>query len=43
MCGFYCIAFIELVIAGKILLDYISLFSSNNYKCKPWLKAKKNI
>ena len=32
MCGFYCIAFIEFMIAGKILLDYIHLFSPNYYK-----------
>ena len=23
MCGFYCIAFIEYVLAGKTLLDYL--------------------
>ena len=27
MCGFYCIAFIEYMIAGKKLLDYTNLFS----------------
>ena len=27
MCGFYCIAFIEYMIAGKTLLDYTNLFS----------------
>ena len=32
MCGFYCIAFIEYILAGKTLLDYTNLFSSNNYK-----------
>ena len=32
MCGFYCIAFIEYMIAGKTLLDYTNLFSSNYYK-----------
>ena len=30
--GFYCIAFIEYMLAGKTLLDYTNLFSSNNYK-----------
>ena len=34
MCGFYCIAFIEYMIAGKTLLDYINLFSTNDYQKK---------
>ena len=32
MCGFYCIAFIENMLAGKNLLDYTKLFSPNDYK-----------
>ena len=32
MCGFYCIAFIEYMLAGKTLLDYTNLFSPNDYK-----------
>ena len=32
MCGFYCIAFIEFMLAGKTLLDYTNLFSLNGYK-----------
>ena len=32
MCGFYCIAFIENMLAGKTLLDYANLFSPTNYK-----------
>ena len=32
MCGFYCITFIEYVMAGKLLLDYTNLFSPNDYK-----------
>ena len=32
MCGFYCIAFIEYIIAGKTLLDYTILFSLNDYQ-----------
>ena len=32
ICGFYCIAFIEHMIAGKTLPDYINLFSPNEYK-----------
>ena len=30
MCGFFCIAFIEYMLAGKTLLDYS--FSPNDYK-----------
>ena len=32
MCGFYCITFIEYVLAGKSLLGYINLLSANDYK-----------
>ena len=32
MCGFYCITFIEYILAGKTLLDYTNLFSLNGYK-----------
>ena len=32
MCEFYCIAFIEYMLAGKSLLDYTNLFSLNDYK-----------
>ena len=32
MCGFYGIAFIEYMFAGKALLDYTNLFSPNDYK-----------
>ena len=32
MCGFYCIAFIECMLAGKTLLDYTNLFFQNVYK-----------
>ena len=32
MCGFYCIAFIEYVLAGKTLLDYTKSFPLNDYK-----------
>ena len=32
MYGFYCIAFIEYILAGKTLLDYTNLFSLNDYK-----------
>ena len=34
MCGFYYIAFIEYMIAGKTLLDYTSLFAPNDYQKK---------
>ena len=32
MCGFYCIAFKEYMIAVKILLDYTNLFSPGDYQ-----------
>ena len=32
MCGFYCIAFIEYMLAGKTWLGYPNLFSQNDYK-----------
>ena len=32
MCGFYCIAFIEYMVAGKTLLDYNSRNNYKNYK-----------
>ena len=32
MCGFYYIAFIEYMLAGKTLLDYTNLFSLNDHK-----------
>ena len=30
--GYYVIAFIEYMLAGKILLDYADLYSLNNYE-----------
>ena len=32
MCGYFCIAFIEFMLAGKNLLNYTNLFSPNDYK-----------
>ena len=32
MRGFYCIDFIECMLLGKPLLDYVNLFSPNEYK-----------
>ena len=32
LCGFYCIAFKEYMLAGKTLLNYTTLFSTDNYK-----------
>ena len=32
MCGFYCIAFIEYMVAGKTLLDYNYKNNYKNYK-----------
>ena len=31
MCAFYCVAFTECMLSGKTLLDYINLFSPNEY------------
>ena len=31
ICGFYCVAFIEYMLVEKTLLDYINLFSPNDY------------
>ena len=32
LCGFYCIAFMEYMLAGKAFLVYTSLFSPNDHK-----------
>ena len=32
MCEFCCIAFVELMLAGKILLNYTNLFSPNDFQ-----------
>ena len=32
MCGFYCIAFMEYMLAGKTLLHYTTFFYPNGYK-----------
>ena len=32
MCGYFCIAFIDFMLKGKSLLEYINLFSPNKYK-----------
>ena len=32
ICGFYCIAFIEYMLAGKTLFDFTNLFPPNDYK-----------
>ena len=32
MCEFYCNSFIEYMLAGKTLLDYINLISPNDFK-----------
>ena len=31
MCGYVCIGFIDFMLRGKTLLDYINLFSPNDY------------
>ena len=32
MCGYFCIDFIDFMIAGKTLTEYTNLFSPNNFK-----------
>ena len=32
MCGYFCIGFIDFMLAGKILTEYANLFSPNNFK-----------
>ena len=32
MCGFYCIAFIEYILAGKVFLGYTNLFDKIIYR-----------
>ena len=32
MCGYFCIGFIDFMVKAKSLLDYINLFSPNNYE-----------
>ena len=32
MCGFYCVAFIDYIIAGKSSLDYTNLVPPNDYQ-----------
>ena len=32
MCGYFCIGFIYFMLKGKSLLDYINIFSLNNYE-----------
>ena len=32
MCGYFCIDFIDFMLAGKTLTKYTNLFSSNNFK-----------
>ena len=32
MCGHFCIAFIDFMLAGKTLIEFTNLFSQNNFK-----------
>ena len=32
MCGYFCIGFIDFMLAGKTLIEYTNLFSPNNFK-----------
>ena len=31
MCGYFCIGFIDIMLAGKTLTEFTNLFSSNNF------------
>ena len=32
MCGYFCIGFVDFMLAGKTLAEYTNLFSPNNFK-----------
>ena len=32
MCGYFCIGFIDFMLAGKTLTEYTNLFPPNNFK-----------
>ena len=32
MCGYFCIGFINFMLAGKTLIEFTNLFSPNNFK-----------
>ena len=32
LCGYFCIGFIDFMLAGKTLTDFTNLFSPNNFK-----------
>ena len=34
MCGYFCIGFIDFMVAGRTLTDFSNLFSPNNFKKK---------
>ena len=34
ICGYFCTGFIDFMLAGKTLIDFTNLFSSNNFKKK---------
>ena len=34
MCGYFCIGFVDFMLAGKTLADFTNLFSPNNWKKK---------
>ena len=40
MCGYFCVRFIDFMLAGKTLTDFTNLFSPNNLKKKWWYNFK---
>ena len=39
ICGYFCIGFVDFMLAGKTLTDFTNLFSPNNFK-KRWYNFK---
>ena len=40
MCGYFCIGFIDFMLAGKTLTELIIFFSPNNFKKNRWYNFK---
>ena len=40
MCGYFCISFIDFMLAGKTLIDFTNLFSPNNFKENDYIILK---
>ena len=40
MCGYFCIGFIDFMLAGKTLAEFTNLFSPNNFKRSAYIILK---